>query len=143
MITDSGVFFSASKLSSPDSFYKIELTYCLSTTLFTRDLALDVPSNNLIEKEYFRTQDLIKKTDPVNRTNLNILSNFTPHEIIACDGKDPPSFNNRIHCVKSVQIRIFLWSVFSPHSVRKRENTDQKKLRIWTLSVPCSDKNFN
>ena len=52
------------------------------------------------------------------------------------------------HCVKSVQIRSFFWSVFShvraeygevrsisPYSVRIRENTDQKKLRIWTLFI--------
>ena len=53
-----------------------------------------------------------------------------------------------IHCVKSVQIRrFFFWPIFSriwteygeirsdisPYSVRIRENTDQKKLRIWTL----------
>ena len=50
-----------------------------------------------------------------------------------------------IHCVKVVQIRSFFWSIFSrirteygeirsisPYSVRMRENTDQKKLRIWT-----------
>ena len=50
------------------------------------------------------------------------------------------------HCVKSVQIRSLFWSVFpcirteyedlrskSPYSVQMRENTDQKKLRIWTL----------
>ena len=50
------------------------------------------------------------------------------------------------HCVKSVQIRRFFWSVFSLirneygeilhislYSVRMWENTDQKKLRIWTL----------
>ena len=50
------------------------------------------------------------------------------------------------HCVKSVQIRSFFWSVFSrirteygeilrtsPYSARTWENTDQKKLRIWTL----------
>ena len=50
------------------------------------------------------------------------------------------------HCVKCVQIRSFFWSVFSriqtehgeirsisPYLVRIRENTDQKKLRIWTL----------
>ena len=51
--------------------------------------------------------------------------------------------------MKSVEIRCFFWSVFSrirteygdfgdlhsksPYSVRIRENTDQKKLRIWTL----------
>ena len=51
-----------------------------------------------------------------------------------------------LHCVKSVQIRSFFWSAFScfwteygyllrkcPYSVRIRENTDQRKLRIWTL----------
>ena len=51
-------------------------------------------------------------------------------------------FNN---IVKSVPIRSFFWSAFSrirteygeirsisPYSVRMRENTDQKKLRIWT-----------
>ena len=48
--------------------------------------------------------------------------------------------------MKSVQIRSFFWSVFSriqteygeirsvsPYSVRMLENTDQKKLNIWTL----------
>ena len=51
-----------------------------------------------------------------------------------------------MYCVKSVEIRSFFWSVFSrirtecgdlfgksPYSVRIRENTDQKKLGIWTL----------
>ena len=50
------------------------------------------------------------------------------------------------HCPKHVQIRSFFWSVFSRfwteyryllckslYSVQKWENTDQKKLRIWTL----------
>ena len=50
------------------------------------------------------------------------------------------------HCVKSVQIRSFFWSVFSctwteygeilpvsPYSVWMQEHTDQKKLCIWTL----------
>ena len=50
------------------------------------------------------------------------------------------------HCVKSIQIQSFFWSVFScirteygeilrisPYSVRMPKNTDQKKLRIWKL----------
>ena len=54
------------------------------------------------------------------------------------------------HCVKSVRIWSFFWSVFSrirteygeirsisPYSVRMRENTDQKELRIWTLFTQC------
>ena len=42
--------------------------------------------------------------------------------------------------IQSAQIRSFFWSVFSdgillksPYSVRIQENTDRKKLRIWTL----------
>ena len=55
-------------------------------------------------------------------------------------------FNENVHYVKSVETRNFFWSVFSriwteygdllhkfPYSVRMRENTDQKKLHIWTL----------
>ena len=58
--------------------------------------------------------------------------------------------NEDLHCVKCVQIRSFFWSVFShirteygeirsisPYSVQMRENTDQKKLRIWTLFTQC------
>ena len=54
--------------------------------------------------------------------------------------------SNSLHCVEIVQIRSNFWSVFShirteygeihrisPYSVRMRENTDQKLLRIWTL----------
>ena len=50
------------------------------------------------------------------------------------------------HCVKRIQIWSFFWSVFSrnrteygeilcisPYSVWMRQNTDQKKIRIWTL----------
>ena len=55
------------------------------------------------------------------------------------------------HCVKSVQIGSFFWSAFfririeygeilyiSPYSVRIREKTNQKKLRICTLFTKCS-----
>ena len=36
-------------------------------------------------------------------------------------------------CVKSVQMRSFS----GPYSVQMRENTDQKKLRIWTHFMQC------
>ena len=58
------------------------------------------------------------------------------------------AIKTKVHCVKSAQIRSFFWSVFSrnraeygdllrnsPYSARVRENRDQKKLRIWTLST--------
>ena len=52
------------------------------------------------------------------------------------------------HCVESVQVRSFFWSVSSRiwieygDSVRMRENTEQKKLHIWTRIgvVPVADK---
>ena len=66
------------------------------------------------------------------------------HWILKCENSW--SFLHFIHCVKSVQIRSFLWSASSyiqteyrdlrsksPNSVRIQEKTDQKKLRIWTL----------
>ena len=37
-----------------------------------------------------------EKVDIFNRTILSILNNFIPHEIILCNYKDPPWFNNRI-----------------------------------------------
>ena len=52
--------------------------------------------------------------------------------------------------MKSVQIKSFFWSVFSriwteygeilrisPYSVQMQENTEWKKLRIWTLFTQC------
>ena len=54
------------------------------------------------------------------------------------------------HCVKSVHILSFFWSVFSrirteygdllrkfSYSAQMRENTRQKILRIWTLFTQC------
>ena len=37
------------------------------------------------------------------------------------------------HYVEDVQI----WSFSGPYSVRMWENTDQKKVRIWTLFTQC------
>ena len=44
----------------------------------------------------FSNPSVNEKVDIFNRTILNILSNSIPHEIIVCDDKDPPWFNNRI-----------------------------------------------
>ena len=58
-------------------------------------------------------------------------------------------FNKHWHCVKSVQIGSFFWSLFSciqtsksPYSVRMQENTDHKKLRILTLFTQCGSTSF-
>ena len=56
-----------------------------------------------------------------------------------------------MHCVKNVQIRSFFWSVFPRirteygeilrYLVRMRENTDQKKLLIWTFLLSDNEGN--
>ena len=64
-------------------------------------------------------------------------------------------FLGQSQCVKSVQIRNFFWSVFSCiwteyddllrkflYSVQVQKNTDQKKLRIWTLFTQWSLRDF-
>ena len=69
------------------------------------------------------------------------------------NNKTHSSFYSYKHCMKSVQIRSFFRFAFShiqteygeiqsisPYSVQMRENTDQKKLRIWTLFTQWSFK---
>ena len=51
---------------------------------------LDEPSKDLIGKEHFRKQALMKKLIFLIGLFFNILSNFIPHVIILCDDRDPP-----------------------------------------------------
>ena len=60
-------------------------------------------------------------------------------------------FRLHLHCMKGVHIRSYISGPYfpafglnterylriSPYSVRVRKNTDQKKLRIWTLFTQC------
>ena len=91
------------------SFCKIELTYCTSSTLFTRDLALQRSKHSkLINWErVFSNTSVNEKVDIFSRTILNILSNYIPHDLILCDEKDPPWFNNRIKTLKNGIYKIY------------------------------------
>ena len=62
-----------------------------------------------------------------------------------------PDNMGHLHCVKSVQLQSFFWSVFScirtkflksPYSVRILKNMDQKKFRIWTFFAHCYSSSF-
>ena len=44
----------------------------------------------------FLNTNINEKVYIFNSTILNILSNFIPHEFVACDDKDPPWFNKKI-----------------------------------------------
>ena len=39
--------------------------------------------------------------------NLNVLSNFIPHEVIVCDDKDPPWFNRKIKSLINEKLRTY------------------------------------
>ena len=45
----------------------------------------------------FANKHVDEKVLIFNKTVLNILSNFIPHEVIVCDDKDPPWFNGKIN----------------------------------------------
>ena len=51
---------------------------------------------NPVMKEMKTNTSIKEKVEIFNRTILNVLSNFIPHETIVCNDKDPPWFNNRI-----------------------------------------------
>ena len=62
--------------------------------------------------------------------NTNFQRNFT----LLTQRAEILQFISKVHCVKTVQIRSYFWSVFSLFGL----NTDQKKLSIWTLFTQWS-----
>ena len=44
----------------------------------------------------FKNKNVDEKILTFNKTDMNILSNFIPHELIVCDDKHPPWFNIKI-----------------------------------------------
>ena len=59
------------------------------------DLIKRAISNFNWEKAFSDT-NINEKVSLFNKTILNILNNYIPHETIICDDKDPPWFNSRI-----------------------------------------------
>ena len=77
---------------------------------------------------------LLVLTNPV-QPSVAFLYPLKPSENLWIKFCEETSLNAAIkvisYYVKSVQIRSFI----SPYSVRMRENTDQKKFRIWTFHM--------
>ena len=68
----------------------------------------------------FSNTSVNEKVDIFNRTILNILSNFIPHETIVCNDKDPPWFNNRIKTLikeKNATYKIFRHNKDNPNLI--------------------------
>ena len=108
LITDSGVRSSLyPNCHHQISFAKLNL-HIVYPPLYLREIWQYREANTGLSrraiKEFnwgraFLNTSVNEKVDIVNRTVLNILSNFIPHEIIACDDKGPPWFNNKIKTV--------------------------------------------
>ena len=69
-----------------------------------------------------------------NRTILNIMKNFIPHETIVCDDKDPPRFNKRINSL--IQEGALLLETF-----RKNRNNIEI-ITCLTLLINSAKQNF-
>ena len=55
----------------------------------------------------FANKHVDEKTEIFNKTVFNVLSNFIPHEVIVCDGKDPPWFNGKIKSLINEKLRTY------------------------------------
>ena len=105
LITDSGVHSSMhSNCHHQIVFAKFNL-YIVYPPLYLREIWHYREANTRLIRRVikesnweraFSSKNVNEKVDIFNRTVLNILSNFIPHEAIVCNDKDPPLFNNRI-----------------------------------------------
>ena len=92
----------------------LQIILLVSLLFHTIIANLSLKQRNLSQKISFRSLLYVENTFVLSQFKLE-------NNIWICNfkKKDTP-----IHCVKSVQIRSFFWNA---------GNTDQKKLRVWTL----------
>ena len=57
-------------------------------------------------KELFRTQ-ILTTVCVFNKSVLNVLSNFIPHETILCNDKDPLWFNSQVESLLHARNKVF------------------------------------
>ena len=55
----------------------------------------------------FSNTNVNEKVCNFNKSVLNVLSNFIPHETILCDDKNPPWFNSRIKSLSQAKNKVF------------------------------------
>ena len=130
-------------------FLNTSQTSLENTCVGALDLCLKAPSaRNVFKKILQHRFAKILKFEKFLRTPIqkNICKRLLLSNVFIVNLKHTQQRSIFHRYVKSVQILSFLWSVFSrigteygeirsisPYSIRMRKNTDQKKLRIWTL----------
>ena len=67
-----------------------------------------------------------------NKTVLNILSNFIPHEATVCDDKDPPWFNGKIKLLINEKLRTY-------NAYRKNIGNSQLRKNLSSLQQRLRD----
>ena len=89
----------------------------------------------------FLNKNVNEKVNIFNETILNILTNFIPHETAFCDGRDPPSFNNKIKSF--IHEKDITFKRFRSHrpnsSLRRQLNCLQDRLND---SIEASKQNY-
>ena len=79
----------------------------------------------------FANKHVDEKVLIFNKTVLNILSNFIPHEVIVCDDKDPPWLNEKIKLLINEKLRTYnaYRKNISNSQLRKNLSSLQQRLR--------------
>ena len=89
----------------------------------------------------FSNTSVNEKVDIFNRTILNILSNFIPHELIVCDDKDPPWFNNKIKNLiqeKNAAYKIYRHNKDNPDLIYRLQFLQER----LSTSIESSKENY-
>ena len=85
-------------------------------------------------KRAFENKNVDEKVFTFNKTALNILSNFIPHELIVCDGKDPPWFNTKIKSLIHEKIKTYKVFRINIENNRQIEKTKSLQNRLkWMI----------
>ena len=77
-----------------------------------------------------------------NKTVLNILSNFIPHEIIVCDDKDRPCFNGKIKSLFNEKLRTYNDYRKNSNDIQLRNNLRFLQQRLRDLIDDSKQKYF-
>ena len=80
----------------------------------------------------FANKHVDEKVWIFNKTALNILSNFIPHEVTVCDDKDPPWFNGKIESLINEKLR-------THNAYRKNIGNSQLRKNLSSLQQRLHD----
>ena len=90
----------------------------------------------------FANKHVDEKVLIFNKTFLNILSNFIPHEVIVCDDKDPPWFNGKIKSLINEKLRTYNAYHKNIGNNQLRKNLSSLQQRLCDLIDDSKQKYF-